>query len=48
MFITQSLVVNLDFMQELMKAARSGSVRTVKVLIQQGANVNFTDKVAGG
>ena len=48
MVITQSLIVNLDLMQELMEAARRGSVRTVKVLIQQGATVNFTDEVAGG
>ena len=30
-----------------MEAARGGSVGTVKELIQQGATVNFTDKVFG-
>ena len=43
--ITLSLVANLDSMQELMEAARWGSAGTVMVLIQQGANVNLTDKV---
>ena len=46
MVITLSLVVNLDSMQDLMEAARRGSVGAVKELIQQGATVNFTDEVA--
>jgi len=33
--------------EDLMEAARRGSAGTVKELIQQGATVNFTDKVFG-
>ena len=47
MWYGHSLESNLDSMQELMEAARSGNMGILKELIQQGATVNFTDKVAG-